>query len=101
MTNLFQVADSGLIPLTRAKLATEEELENWIAKDPRRIGLDVLIIGRQVQTPYGGRIDLLGLDRDGCATVLELKRDRTPREVIAQVLDYASWVRKLTPREIQ
>ena len=59
MTNLFQVADSGLIPLTRAKLATEEELENWIAKDPRRIGLDVLIIGRQVQTPFGNRIDLL------------------------------------------
>lgn len=27
---------------------------------------------------------------------MELKKDRTPREVVAQVLDYASWVRSLT-----
>jgi hypothetical protein len=32
--------------------------------------------------------------------VLELKRDRTPREVVAQVLDYASWVSALTHDEV-
>jgi hypothetical protein len=40
------------------------------------------------------------LDRDGNATIIELKRDRTPREIVSQVLDYASWVRKLLPKEI-
>jgi hypothetical protein len=34
-------------------------------------------------------------------TVIELKRDRTPREVVAQVLDYASWVQKLSHEEIK
>jgi len=24
--------------------------------------------------------------------LIELKRDRTPREIVAQALDYASWV---------
>ena len=28
--------------------------------------------------------------------LIELKRDRTPREVVAQALDYASWVDDLT-----
>ncbi len=60
----------------------------------------MLLIGRQVSTEFGGRVDLLGIDREGDLVILELKRDRTPREVIAQVLDYASWVRQLTYPEI-
>ncbi|MBX7135833.1 MAG: hypothetical protein K1X67_24460 [Fimbriimonadaceae bacterium] len=100
MTNLFRVADENLIPLQRSRLTREDQLEGWIAKDPRSIGLEVMIVGRQVPTSCGGRIDLLGLDRDGNATIIELKRDRTPREIVAQILDYASWVRKLSPKDI-
>src|SRR5690349_9033672 len=99
MTNLFKVSGSDLVPLQRARLATEDQIEGWIARDPRRIGLEVMIIGRQIITAFGGRIDLLGLDRDGNSMIIELKRDRTPREIVSQVLDYASWVRKLTPKE--
>jgi hypothetical protein len=32
--------------------------------------------------------------------VIELKRDRTPREVVAQALDYASWVEHLDYDEL-
>jgi hypothetical protein len=32
--------------------------------------------------------------------VIELKRDKTPREVVAQLLDYGSWVRKLEDEDI-
>jgi hypothetical protein len=31
---------------------------------------------------------------------VELKRDRTPREVVAQALDYASWVERLDAEDI-
>jgi hypothetical protein len=33
--------------------------------------------------------------------ILELKRGRTPRDVVAQVLDYASWVHGLSPAEVE
>ena len=64
-------------------------------------GIDLLIIGRQVQTGYGGYIDLLGLDADGRAHVLELKRDRTPRDAVAQALDYGSWVKDLSLEDLE
>ena len=37
---------------------------------------------------------------DGSLVLIELKRGRTPREVVAQALDYASWVEELQPDEI-
>jgi hypothetical protein len=36
-------------------------------------------------------------DAEGYLCVLELKRDRTPREVVAQLLDYASWLAEGVP----
>jgi len=40
------------------------------------------------------------MDRDGNLVVLELKRNKTPREVVAQLLDYASWVKDLRDDDI-
>lgn len=40
------------------------------------------------------------MDSDGNLHVLELKRDRTPRDVVAQVLDYGSWVTTLTRDDV-
>ena len=54
------------------------------------------MIGRQVRTDFGGMIDLLCLDNAGDTVVVELKKGRTPREVAAQALDYASWVTDLS-----
>lgn len=54
-----------------------------------------LIIGEQVVTEHGGRIDLLGINRDADLIIVELKRGKTSREVVGQVLDYASWVKAL------
>ena len=53
-----------------------------------------------MRTDYGGTIDLLCLNSAGDTVVIELKKGQTPREVTAQVLDYASWVRDLTPEQI-
>ena len=75
----------------------EEILENWLASNPDGILEDgrILIIGRQVHTNNGAFIDLLGLDCEGNVVVMELKRDRTPRDTIAQSLEYASFVETL------
>jgi len=55
----------------------------------------VLIIGRQVTTNLNSFIDLLGIDKTGNTVVVELKRAKTPREIIAQLLEYASFVENL------
>jgi len=59
-----------------------------------------MLIGRQEETGFGGRIDLLAIAPDGSLVLIELKRDRTPREVVAQALDYAGWVERLRAEEI-
>lgn len=48
-----------------------------------------MIIGEQVQTK-SGYLDFLGIDKNGNTVIIELKRDKLPREVIAQTIDYAS-----------
>ncbi|HEY0141202.1 MAG TPA: DUF91 domain-containing protein [Thermoanaerobaculia bacterium] len=73
----------------------EERLESIVHHDASILGLDVMIIGRQVPTDNGKRIDLLAVDGEGALVVVELKRDRTPRDVVAQLLDYGSWVKGL------
>jgi Endonuclease NucS C-terminal domain len=72
-------------------------LEDLLAHDPTLVGEPLLLVGRQVPTVYGGSIDLLAVDGEGYLCVLELKRDRTPREVVAQLLDYASWLAEGIP----
>ena len=75
----------------------ESVLEEWLESNPDKILENgrILIIGRQVRTDLGGFIDLLGVDREGNVVVVELKRDRTPRDVVAQALEYAAFAARL------
>lgn len=75
----------------------EAVLENWLESNPDGIVEDgkIMMIGRQVATNLGGFIDLVGIDRQGDAVVVELKRNRTPRDTLAQALEYASFVARL------
>src|SRR5688572_24803690 len=79
-----------------SSLATEAKLEDVLHRDIRLLDPGLMINGRQVPTIYGKYIDLLAIDAEGDLTVVELKRDKTPREVVAQTLDYAAWVQTLT-----
>lgn len=87
-------------PLTEASLGKEALLEQMIVEDPAILSERWLLIGRQVRTTHGGFIDLLALNQDSQLIVIELKRNQTPREVVAQALDYASWVQNLASDEI-
>ena len=98
---IWRMTDSGPQSLESSPLELEQRLEDMLAEDPSMSGIDLLIIGRQVQTGYGGYIDLLGLDANGRTHVLEFKRDRTPRDVVAQALDYGSWVKDLGLEDLE
>lgn len=100
MTRLWNVESGKLCEVKTSSPKTEAMVEDWIASDPSIIGLDLLIIARQYTTTFGSKLDLLGMDRAGDLTLIELKRDKTPRNVVAQALDYGSWVNRLTTPEV-
>ncbi|MGN6544273.1 MAG: endonuclease NucS domain-containing protein [Aureliella sp.] len=81
-------------------MTTESRLEDILDHDIAIMDPKLLVVGRQVLTAFGKFVDLLAMDADGKLVVIELKRDRTPREVVAQLLDYGSWVRTLEDEDI-
>lgn len=94
--NLWRIEDDRPHPLVAAGIDQERRLESILADDISVLGLgSLMLLGRQVLTDHGARVDLLALDESGTVYVIELKRARTPREVVAQVLDYGSWARNL------
>ena len=93
-------SDQKLAEMATNQILLEERLEDWLENDISVLDDRLLVIGRQVNTSFGGTIDLLCLDNSGDTVVIELKKGRTPREVIAQALDYAYWVKDLTYQQL-
>ncbi len=98
---LYTVDGEGkMIPFKEKKFeedSLENDLEVLLEKNPEYFFEDskILITGRQVTTNLNSFIDLVGIDKYGNVIVIELKRNKTPRETIAQILEYASFVEKL------
>ncbi len=86
--------------LHETQLPSEFDLEEMICHDPAILSEDWMLIGRQIVTDFGKRVDLLAIDQLGSLIVVELKRDRTPRDVIAQALEYAGWVQRLKSNDV-
>ena len=98
--HLWRVENERLAEIPQNRLDLESRLEHWLTADISLLGLQLMVIGRQISTDFGGSIDLLCLDPSGDLVIVELKRDKTPREVTAQVLDYASWVADLSAERV-
>jgi len=75
----------------------EIDLENLLEKNPEYFfdNTKILIIGRQVTTNLNTFIDLIGIDEQGNSVIIELKRNKTPRETLAQLIEYASFIDNL------
>jgi hypothetical protein len=92
--------DQQLQRVPFSALDSESRLEHVLVKEISILSPGLMVIGQQVPTAHGHFIDILAMDADGNLIVVELKRHRTPREVVAQVLDYASWVQTLSYNDI-
>ena len=100
MTRLFRVSDGGLVESQRKPLDLEKRIQDWVERDLSLIGVQGVLLGREVRTGHGKRIDILAMDEEGTLFIIELKRASSPRDIVAQVLDYASWVCKLSTNDI-
>ena len=86
--------------LESGSLIDEKELEDLLCDHIEILNKNWIVVNRQTKTDAGKFIDLLCVDRDGDMVVVELKKDLTPREVTAQVIDYAASVSEMTIEEI-
>jgi hypothetical protein len=100
---VWQISDNHIKAVEDAALASkhlESELEDWIVESPDILGDDLLIIARQKYVQGVGQLDLLAIRSDGQLVIVELKRDKAPREAVAQALDYASWLDKISGADL-
>lgn len=91
---LWRINDDSPSRLSTGAVGLERNLEEWIEHDPALLERGLVIVGRQLRLE-GGALDLLALDPQGRWVLIEIKRDRLRRDVIAQAIDYASCLKNI------
>lgn len=99
------ISNSRLVIAQETNLELESHLEDWLENSPWALAQEpILWIGRQTSASVENSTifpDLLGLDANGNLVIAELKRDKAPREVVTQLLEYAAWANELLEEQIQ
>ncbi len=86
--------------LKSVQLEEEKRLEDWLCDDISLLSDKLLVIGRQISMS-GGTLDLLAVDENANLVIAELKRHKTPRNVVAQTLDYASCIQDFGREDVE
>jgi hypothetical protein len=97
---LWKIESDDLIKISKEPLDYEHRLEKWLTDDISILKPNLALIGSQVDSPYGKKIDILAINSGGELVIIEFKRDKPNHEVIAQVLDSATWIKDLCYDEL-
>jgi hypothetical protein len=83
-------------------LKERKDIQEWICKEPRILGEELLIIAKEFDGFEGTkeRLDLLALDKEGNLVVIENKRDDSGKEVNWQSIKYASYCSTLKKEDV-
>ncbi|HEV7492322.1 hypothetical protein [Baekduia sp.] len=114
MPGIFLNHDGRLVQLTEAPYKTEAVLQELIAQHPKTLAGDEggsLLLVRREASVYDdqdvashGVVDHLFLDADGVPVLVEVKRStdtRIRREVVGQMLDYATGAANWTVEQLK
>ena len=98
--------NAELVVAKETDIKLESHLESWLENSPWALVQEepILWIDRQTSANVEESTifpDLLGLDSEGNLVIVELKRSKAPREVVAQLLEYAAWAKELSDEQIQ
>ena len=103
-TNGENLSNSKLVETSRVQIDFEKHLEGWLEKSPWAVtGEPIIWIGRQSTASLDDATlfpDLIGVDIDGNIVIIELKKGRAPRDVVAQLLEYAAWANDLSDGDV-
>ncbi len=81
---------SKLKKLSVKSISTEKELQSLIESNLDEV-LGMYFLETEYITTFGGRIDTLAVDYNGCPVILEYKKNRNDN-VINQALSYLKWL---------
>ena len=99
------ISNAKLAIARKTNMELESHLESWIENSPPVLAQQpILWIGKQTSATVEDSTifpDLLGIDSEGNLVIVELKRDKAPKEVVAQLLEYAAWANELSKEQIQ
>jgi len=76
------------------------DIQDWIEKTPSILGQELLVIAKELPLPSGIRLDLLAIDKQANLAIIELKRDKSGRDVEWQAIKYASYCSNFSPDEV-
>lgn len=100
--DLYRWEQDRFRQLREGAFAAETDLERLLEQDPTILLREerLLVIGRQAHVDTIRRADLLALDQNGSAVIIELKRGKLPRKAVAQILEYAAEVSRLNYEDL-
>ena len=102
---IFRLEDDKLISTQETNVEYEEHIETWVENSPWAVIQDEIVLWIDKQPSAKdeeGTIfpDLLGVDSEGNLVIVEFKRGKTPRGVVAQLFEYAAWANELQAEQI-
>ena len=94
------ISDGEAVKYQKTSMEKETDIEEFLEKHPEILDKDIFIIGRQVGTDAGGRIDLMGMDSKGNLVIVEIKKGASTRNVVSQILEYGVWAENIQYDEL-
>ncbi len=81
-------------------LKETKNIQQWILKKPEILGEKLFVITSELTLNTGIRLDILAIDRNGNAVIIETKRDTSHKHLDWQAVKYASHVSKLSTEQL-
>jgi len=87
---LFKIKNISVSKLEIRHLGKEKDIQKLFENNLSTI-LNIDFLATEYSTSFGGRIDTLGIDKNGAPTIIEYKRNQNDN-VINQGLSYLKWL---------
>lgn len=87
---LFRIQNNKVKKLLTTKLGREKNLQSLFEENLEEI-LNITFLASEYLTSFGGRIDTLGIDKNGAPVIIEYKKNQNDN-VINQGLSYLRWL---------
>ena len=87
---LFKINGSAVKKITAKDLDLEKHLQELFEANLEEL-LNIVFLAHEYSTSFGGRIDTLGIDKNGSPCIIEYKKNQNDN-VINQGLSYLRWL---------